>query len=249
VLNGVILRPLAYPDSGRLLMLFNVYPGFGVNEGSNAVPECLERKAMTGVFDSVALIRTEGYDTGIEGAPQRVEASISLRTTSASSALSRSFGRAFTAEEASIGKDHVVVLSYGLWKDLFAGDRNVLGRDLRLGSRPYRIIGVMPEGFADVDADAHLWVPFAFTPQQVGDDARHSNSWGMIARLKPGVTAGEARQRIDALNRSNMERFPKFRQLLDHGRFATRVVLFAMSWSRTSAPHSTCYRPLSRWCC
>jgi hypothetical protein len=53
--------------------MYNVHPGFGVNEGSNAVPDYLDRKAMSDVFDSVALIGTEGYETSAEGAPQRVE--------------------------------------------------------------------------------------------------------------------------------------------------------------------------------
>jgi len=96
---------------------------------------------MTDVFDSVAPIGSEGYETGVEGTPQRV---VGEYVTPDYFRVLRSqplLGRAFTAEEASIGKDHVVVLSYGLWKDLFAGDRNV---------------SVMPEGFADVDADARL---------------------------------------------------------------------------------------------
>lgn len=224
VLNGVILQPLAYPESERLLMLYNVYPGFGVNEGSNGVPDYLDRKAMTDVFDSVTLIGTEGYDTGLEGAPQRVEGDYVTPDYFRVLRSQPFLGRAFTAEEATLGKDGVVVLSYGLWKDLFAGDRNVVGRSLRLTGRPYRVIGVMPEGFSDVDKDARLWVPFAFTPQQTSDDARHNNSWGMIARLKPGITAAQAQQRIDALNRHNMERFPKYRPFLENARFATRVV-------------------------
>jgi hypothetical protein len=104
------------------------------------------------------------------------------------------------------------------------------------GGHPYRVIGVMPAGLADVHAEARLWVPFAFTQEQVSDDARHSNSWGMIVRLKPGITITEAQQRIDALNRSNMERFPKYRPLPKDGRFATRVVPLRDELVRTVRP-------------
>ena len=224
VLYGVILRPLAYPESERLLTLYNVYPGWGVIEGSNGVPDYLDRKAMTDVFDSVALIGTEGYETGFEGSPQRVNGEYVTPDYFRVLRCQPFLGRAFTAEEATVGKDRVVVLSYGLWKDLFAGDRNVVGRELRLTGRSYRAIGVMPEGFRAVGDDARLWLPFAFTPQQTSDDERHSNSWGMIARLKPGITVAQAQQRIDALNRHNMDRFPRFRPMLENAHFGTRVI-------------------------
>ena len=66
----------------------------------------------------------------------------------------------------------------------------------------------MPEGFLLSSRETRLWVPFAFQPRQTTDDARHSNSWGMIARLKPGVSVAGAQQRINALNRVNLDRFP-----------------------------------------
>jgi hypothetical protein len=87
---------------------------------------------MTDVFDSVAPIGSEGYETGVEGTPQRVVGEYVTPDYFRVLRTQPLLGRAFT---------HVVVLSYGLWKDLFAGDRNV---------------SVMPEGFADVDADARL---------------------------------------------------------------------------------------------
>jgi predicted permease len=82
----------------------------------------------------------------------------------------------------------------------------------------------MPENFTPVGSDAKLWLPFAFRPDQTTDDARHSNNWGMIARLKPGVTLQAAQRRIDGLNRANLERVPRLRKLLEEARFGTRVV-------------------------
>jgi predicted permease len=82
----------------------------------------------------------------------------------------------------------------------------------------------MPQDFKPLLPDTRLWVPFAFTPRQTSDDARHSNNWSMIARLKPGVAVAYAQQRIDDLNRRNLERVPKFRKLLESARFGTKVV-------------------------
>ncbi len=96
--------------------------------------------------------------------------------------------------------------------------------DIRLSGIPYSIVGVMPNAFRALNPDRKLWVPFAFTPEQTSDDARHSNSWGMIAGLKPGVTVTQAKQRIDILNKENLIRFPKFKELLESAQFQTKVI-------------------------
>jgi predicted permease len=224
-LHAIILDPLPFPESERLMSVYNIYPGVGVSEyGANGVPDYLDRKQMTDVFESVALIGVSGYDVGLGGSAQRIEGEYVTPSYFRVLRVQPSLGRAFTEEEAVLGKEKVAVLSYGLWKDMFARDRNVLGRDVRLSGQLYRILGVMPEGFGAVGHDARLWVPFAFTPRQTTDDARHNNNWGMIARLKPGVTRAYAQQRIDALNKRNIERFPQYRKLLEQAGFATRVV-------------------------
>jgi predicted permease len=227
VLNTVVLNPLPFPEPDRLLTLYNLYPGVGVTEhGANAVPDYIDRKQMTDVFDSVALIGGEGYDVGAEGSPQRINAQIVTPSFFRVLRAAPAVGRAFTEDDATFGKDKFAILSYGLWKDMFGRDRNVLGRDIRLSGVPYRILGVMPESLdlRGVGTDIKLWVPFAFEPRQTTDDARHNNNWGMVARLKPGVTVAYAQRRIDALNKGNIERFPKYRKLLEDARFQTKVV-------------------------
>lgn len=224
VLNAVVLEPLPFPQPDRLVSLYNIYPGVGVTDrGSNAVPDYFDRKQMGDVFDSVALVKGAGYDVGSEGSPMRIEAQ--AVTPSAFQVLRASpmLGRAFTEDDAVFLKDHFAILSYGLWKDMFARDRDILGKDIRLSGQPYRVVGVMPEAFAAPGSEARIWVPATFAPQQTTDDARHSNNYGMIARLKPGVTLAYAQQRIDGLNRQNLDRFPRFRQLLIDARFATVV--------------------------
>jgi predicted permease len=224
VLNAVVLEPLPFPQPDRLVSLYNIYPGVGVTDrGSNAVPDYFDRKQMADVFDSVAMVKNAGYDVGSEGSPTRIEAQ--AVTPSAFQVLRASpmLGRAFTEDDAVFQKDHFAILSYGLWKDMFARDPSVIGKDIRLSGQPYRVVGVMPEPFAAPGSEARIWVPATFAPQQTTDDARHSNNYGMIARLKSGVTLAYAQKRIDGLNQQNIDRFPRFRQLLIDARFATVV--------------------------
>lgn len=226
-LNTVILNPLPFSQPDRLLTLYNIYPGVGViDNGSNGVPDYLDRKQMTDVFDSVALMGGGGYDVGAEGSPQRINGQYVTPSFFRVMRAAPMLGRAFTEDDAEFGKDKFAILSFGLWKDMFARDPNVLHRDIRLSGVPYRIVGVMPESFdlQGLGDTVKIWVPLAFEPRQTTDDARHNNNWGMIARLKPGVTVAHAQRRIDALNKQNIERIPKFRKLLEDARFGTKVL-------------------------
>jgi predicted permease len=226
VLENVVLRGLPFPDAERLVTMFNIYPGVGVSDrGANGVPDYLDRRKMTNVFSEVALIGGAGYEVGVEGSPQRIQGLSVTPSFFQVLGVRPLIGRAFTEEEAVLGREKVAVLTEGLWKDLFARDPNVVGKDIRLSGTPYRIVGVMPASFGiPGDDDVRIFTSFAFTPQQTSDMARHSNNWGMIARLKPGVSLAQAQERINDLNRRNLDLFPQFRQLLINARFGTKVV-------------------------
>src|SRR5271157_2170016 len=224
VLENVVLRGLPFPQGERLVTMYNRYPGVGVDRGSNGVPDYLDRRKMTNVFSEVALIEGAGYEVGMEGSAQRIEGQHVTPSFFQVLGVRPLLGRTFTEEEAVLGKEKVAVLTEGLWKDLFARDPHVAGKDIRLNGTPYRIVGVMPGTFEiPGDDDVRVYTSMAFTQQQTSDQARHSNSWGMIARLKPGVNLAQAQERIDDLNRRNLDLFPQYRQLLINARFATRV--------------------------
>ncbi len=237
VLENVVLRPLPYPDDDRLLTMFNVYPGVGViDRGANGVPDYLDRRKMTDVFSEVALLGDNGYEIGMSGSPQLIHGEYVTPSFFKTLGVRPLLGRTFTEEEATLGKEKVAVLSEGLWKEQFAGDPKVAGKDIRLNGNRYRIVGVMPGTFGIPGGDVRVWVSFAFTQQQTSDDARHSNNWGMIARLKPGVTLTQARERIDALNHRNLDLFPKYRQLIVNARFGTRILLLKDEMVRDIRP-------------
>ena len=222
VLHKVVLEPLPFAESERLVTMYNIYPGLGMaDRGANSVPDYLDRRQLTDVFDSVALSGGAGHDVGMNGSPARLNGQNVTPSFFRVLRVSPLLGRIFTEEETVFGKDKYAVLGYGLWKDMFGKDPAVVGKDIRLNAVPYRILGVMPEGFAAPGSEARVWTPMAFDPRT--EYERHSNSWGMIARLKPGVTLRQAQERIDALNRANLDRFPQFRKLLIDARFATPV--------------------------
>ena len=224
VLNAVILNPLPYPEPDRLVTIYNIYPGVGITRGANGIPDYLDRKQLTDVFESVAITSAGGYDAGADGSAIRIPGEAITPSYLHVLRATPLAGRLFTEDDAVFQKDKFVILSYGLWNEMFARDPAAIGKDMRLSGVPYRIVGVMPDGFGMPGVEARLWVPLTFAPQQTTDDARHNNSWEMVARLKDGVTIATVQQRINALNQFNINRIPQFRKLLIDARFGSLVV-------------------------
>ena len=123
--------------------------------------------------------------------------------------------------EGEIGSEHKVILSYGLWQQLYAGDQNILGREIRLSSVPFEIVGVMPGNFGFIDPAVRLWIPAAFTSEE--KTTHHNNNWYSIGRLQPGATIHEVQEQVDALNAANLEKLPQMRDLLVNAGFHTVV--------------------------
>jgi len=175
------------------------------------------------VFDSVALRTDAGFDAGAEGSPIRLEADLVTPSYFRVLRVAPMMGRSFTEDDAVFTKNQFAILSYGLWRDMFGRDPNIVGKDIRLSGTPHRIVGVMSEGFTPPGSQGRLWVPLTWRPEQGTDDGRHSNNWELIARLAPGVTMAMAQQRVDALNRYNVEHAGRLRKLLEDARFASVV--------------------------
>jgi predicted permease len=130
-------------------------------------------------------------------------------------------GREFHREEGELGKDQVIVIGDPLWRSLFAGRPDVVGQSVRVDGRPFTVIGVMPAGFALIDAGVQAWVPLVLTDEE--KNARHSNNWSYLARLKPGATVAQAQAQIDGIAAANLDRFPESRQMLANIGFHTVV--------------------------
>jgi predicted permease len=223
IVNSVLLRPLPVPHAERLMLLYNSYPKAGVERASTGVPDYYDRLRETDVFEELALYQQRGVTIGGEGSAERITGLAARPSLFRMLAAQPVTGRIFNEEEGEPGADLKVILSSALSERLFGGHQAAIGKDLRINGRPYQVIGVMPPDFLFIDADVALWMPLSFTPAQRSDDARHSNSWTMVGRLKPGASAAQAQQQVDALNARNMERFSNMKQILLNAGFHTVV--------------------------
>ena len=227
IVNAVLLKPLPVPESDRILLMSNQYPNAGstgaagyVNSG---VPDYYDRRRAVTVVDEQAMYNGTGQSVDVNGVPEVIRGMAATPSLFRLLRVAPALGRIFEEREGEIGDEQKVILSYGLFQQLFGGRPSAIGQQLRLSGRPFTIVGVMPRDFQFADGDARLWIPLAFTPQQKSDDARHGNSWYNVGRLRPGAMIEQAQAQVNALNAANLERFPQFTQLLINAGFNTRV--------------------------
>ncbi len=222
IVNSVLLRPLPVPRSDEIMLMANQYPNAGASNSTNSgAADYFDRLRDVSAFSQQAMFNGGSFTMEINGSPERVPAMNATPSLFKLLEVKPIIGRTFTDEEGEIGNQRKVLLSYGLWKQMFGGARDVEGKELRLNSRPYTIVGVMPEGFTFVNPEDKFWVPLAFTAEQ--KEGRHSNNWIHVGRLKPGATMQQAQAQVDALNRANNDRFPQWKEILLNAGFHTSV--------------------------
>jgi len=222
IVNSVLLQPLPVPEADRILLMANAYPKAEIGrEGYSGGADYYDRLRDIKVFEEQALFKPGAQTMDLNGSPERVQGMYATPSLFRLLRVAPTLGRLFTDNEGEYGAEQKVILSYAFWQKLYAGDHGVLGRELRLNSRPYTIVGVMPRDFLFVDPAVRFWVPLALTPEQ--EQGRHSNNWYNIGRLKPAATLAQAQAQVNALNAANLERFPQWTEVLKKVGFYTKV--------------------------
>src|SRR3982751_2229353 len=196
LLYQLLLRPLPYPDAGRLVFVWNTYPGINLPQASVSIPDYLDRRTQAPAVEDATLFTMRSANLNEGGNPEQLRAL--AVTPSFFSTLQRQpfLGRGFTEDEAKPDADKFVVLTYGLWTSHYAADPSIVDRDIRINGIAYRVRGVLPADFMLPSRDAALLVPFSFTPAQMADTARGNECSQMIARLQDDATIAQLNQQI-----------------------------------------------------
>ena len=194
VINAVLLKPLPYPDSEQLVMLWQRFPGIGLPKDQNLTspPELVDVRNYSSAFSDVAAMQSTSLDIRLAETPERIPGQLVSASFFRLLGTQPQLGRAFVPEEEQLGRDTVVVLSHGLWQRRFGADPGIVGRAINASGRSYTVIGVAPPDFRDPWVpDAEIWAPLAFTEQQLTQ--RGSHFLLVVARIRPSLTLEQAR--------------------------------------------------------
>ncbi|HYN85035.1 MAG TPA: ABC transporter permease [Pyrinomonadaceae bacterium] len=198
VVNSVLLRPLPYPDSERIVVIAETSaqnPSMFVS-----YPNFLDWRERARSFEALSTMRHQSFNLSGGDEPVRVDGRQVSAGFFAVYGVAPALGRPFLEEEDRRGAAPVAVLSHGLWERRFGGDASIVGRTIVLDNRPYTVVGVMPQGFRGAGASVDVLVPFgqfSHLPGWMGRDVRPGAQ--AVARLREGVTLDAARDELGAI--------------------------------------------------
>ncbi|MEO7085700.1 MAG: ABC transporter permease [Gemmatimonadaceae bacterium] len=198
VVDTVLLRSLPYRAPGDLVSIEHFYPSLNNMEAPVSAPGFRDYRDKTTSFESVAVENQFGANLTGSGDPERVPGTRVSGDWFHVLGVSPFLGRMLQRDDDVPGKEHVVVLSYGLWTRLFAGQPGAVGKTIELNGESFQIVGVMPKGFSSFFAKtADLFVPIALTPAAFANG--YTNEFlNLTARLKTGVSLERARAEMAA---------------------------------------------------
>ncbi len=204
IVNSVLLRPLPYPESERLLLAVRKYPRG--HTATISIPKFDYWRRHNRVFENLTVFDVvgAGYNLSDGGEPERLRGVRVSAEFFQVVGVSPALGRGFLAEDDRPGNPHVVVINHGLWKRRFGGEAGVIGKTLTLGGEGYTVVGVMPAGF-QFYPEADIWTPL----QPVVKSTDVSNYLICLGRLKPGMTRERAELEMQGVARQLRQDNPR----------------------------------------
>ncbi len=202
VVNAVLLEPLRYPQSDRLVSIVQRHERSGSPEFAT-FPDFQDCRTGSRHLQHVGGAWGVTFNLTAIEEPERLRGALVTASLFPAFGTQPALGRAFTDAEQNEG---VVVLSHTLWQRRFGGDRAVLGRSVALNGRPHTVVGVMPAGFAFPEAITELWVPLV--PESGMNRGYHLLN--VVGRLQPGATLEQARAELTAIAARSAAEYPEF---------------------------------------
>jgi predicted permease len=192
VVNGILLEPLDFPDSGELVNVWSTAPGLGYDQFPLSPDVFFFYQQESPAFRSMGIYQGTVANLTEAGEPERLQGTQTSASLFTTLGVTPVLGRIWSAEEDLPEADPVVLLSHGLWTRRFAGDASVVGRTIRMDGVAREVVGVMPEGF-DFPDRREFWIPLDMNPES---PVQGSFGWNGVARLSAGVTPAGAQAQL-----------------------------------------------------
>src|SRR5262245_57569017 len=218
VANAILLRPLPYPHSDRVVTVWGANPklNLGLDKIPNSPGQFIDYRDQSDVFEHIAAFNPGDLNLEGKGEPEKLGTTLVTADFFAVLGVKPALGRTFLREEDLPGHNRVVILSHSLWRRRFGGDPAIIGQAITLSGASYIVIGVMPPGFhyphgtdlpavLQFAAQTDVWAPVAFTPQQI--NLRYNWAYTVIARLRPDTTLRQARTQLSNIAARNRRQY------------------------------------------
>ncbi|HEY7179974.1 MAG TPA: ABC transporter permease, partial [Blastocatellia bacterium] len=210
VVNAVLLRALPYPQAERIVVLWGKNESLKLNQAEfpASYPDFMDWRERSRSFTQLAAMLPGSFNLSGGGEAERVGGVAVSADFFNALGVGAALGRAFDAEEERVGAEPVVLLGHGLWSRRFGADPQIIGRNVTLDGKRYRVVGVMPAGFAfphgtdlptlfGFPERVELWTPLI--PSDYQRNQRGNRGMVVLARLKPGVTGAAAQSEMSAI--------------------------------------------------
>ncbi len=222
VVNGVLLNPLPYPESNRLVALYSHDANY--TQASISYPNFLDWVRDNRSFSALAAFRGDDFNLTGSGEPERVPGEMVSASFFPLLRVRPVLGRTFRPEEDQVGAAPVVLIGGGFWKRKFGAAPDAVGKTLTLNGVAYNIVGVIPESFRYIGGNFHrsdVYTPIGQFNEPMFRNRGAAMGMDAVGRLKPGVSFEQAKADMDALARHQAEQYPDS----DKGRGVTLIPL------------------------
>jgi putative ABC transport system permease protein len=203
VMNAVLLRPLAMEEPSRVAYVQeqwrDLFPGLSVGNFTD-----LQRQSTS--FATLCASNNANFNLATSEAPERMEGELATGEYFATFGVQPIAGRLFTADDDQPGRGQVVVISERFWRTHLHSVSSIVGQTLRVNGAPYEVVGVMPKTFDPLLNNTDIWIPEAFTAQQLAD---HDNHYlNVMGRLKSGVSLEQAQSELSVIAARLQQKYP-----------------------------------------
>jgi putative ABC transport system permease protein len=206
-IDAVLLHPLPYPDPGQLVIVQETLPRYSLHGIAPTAPDYAEFRRQATCFTGIAAVTGAVATLTGDGQPEDIPA---LRITASAFPMLGVVpiaGGLFSSDDDQRGRDHVVILSEGLWTRRYGRDPSIVGKNIQINLETYRVAGVI-RPILDYRVAANIWMPLAFAPSETAPGTRSPHNIDVIGRLKPGATIQEARDEFRRIAALIVEQYP-----------------------------------------
>ncbi len=203
VVNAVLLRPLPYENSDRLVWAWG--KSTSGDKGAVSPPDYMDYRKQLQSFEQLAAFLPVTHNLNDLDNPERISGAATSANFFDTLGVKPILGRGFAMDEEQAGHDPVTVLSYGLWQRRYGSDASIVGKTIPLDGKPFTVIGVMPKGF-EFPEKAEIWevAPFYVKGMQI----RKAHFLRPIGLLKPNVSLQQAQAEVDVLSGQLAQQYP-----------------------------------------